>query len=154
MRARRALPLFKDVPLRTRRVLLPWILYSNSTLLVVNKTSLNIDSALLALNWRHIERFDVYEDKVKVRTVWRRAHAYMNEYNRKSFLEYTTVTLVTMTQASRRSIGSDVKRKSRCFSWKIEKNKSIQSLLLPFSWLPPRNTRRQKWDLIKKYIYI
>ena len=45
MRARRALSLFKDVPLRTRRAL---------SLLVLNVTSLNSDSALLALNWRHI----------------------------------------------------------------------------------------------------
>ena len=53
LRARRALSLFKDVPLGTRRALSPKTLYSNSPLLVLNGTSLNIDSALLALNWRY-----------------------------------------------------------------------------------------------------
>ena len=53
LRARRALLLLKDVPLRTRRALSPQTLYSNSALLVLNRTSLNIDSALLALNRRH-----------------------------------------------------------------------------------------------------
>ena len=48
--AKRALSLFKDVLLRTRRALLPQTLYSDSNLLVLNGTSLNIDSALLALN--------------------------------------------------------------------------------------------------------
>ena len=31
------------------------ILYSDSALLVLNGTSLNIDSALLALNWQHAD---------------------------------------------------------------------------------------------------
>ena len=53
LRARRALLLFKDDLLRTRRALSPYTLYSNSALLVLNGTSLNIDSALLALNWRY-----------------------------------------------------------------------------------------------------
>ena len=39
--------------LRTRRALSPWTLYSDSALLVLNGTSLNIYTALLALNWRH-----------------------------------------------------------------------------------------------------
>ena len=39
--------------LRTRRELSPYTLNSNSDLLVFNVTSLNIDSALLALNWRY-----------------------------------------------------------------------------------------------------
>ena len=54
LRARRALSLFKDVPLSTRRVLSvsPIVHYNKSSLLVFNGTSLNIDSALLALNWR------------------------------------------------------------------------------------------------------
>ena len=50
LRARRALSIFKDVPLRTRRALLPLTLYSDSALLVLNRTTLNIDSTLLALN--------------------------------------------------------------------------------------------------------
>ena len=50
--ARRALSLFNDVPLRTRSALSQWTMYSYSTLLVLDRTSLNIDSALLALNWR------------------------------------------------------------------------------------------------------
>ena len=59
--------MFKDVPLRTRRGLLLYKVYSNSallvlngtslngdsTLLVLNGTSLNGDSTLLALNWRY-----------------------------------------------------------------------------------------------------
>ena len=53
LRARRALSLFRDVPLRTRRVLSTQTLYSDSALLVL-KGSLNIDSALLALNWRNV----------------------------------------------------------------------------------------------------
>ena len=40
LRARRALTLFNDVPLRTRRALSPYTLYSNSALLVLNGTSL------------------------------------------------------------------------------------------------------------------
>ena len=50
LRARTALSLFKEVPLRTRKALSPLTLYSDSALLVLNGTSLNIDSALLALN--------------------------------------------------------------------------------------------------------
>ena len=52
LRARRALLEIKDVPLRTRRALLT--LYSNSTLLVLNGTSLSCNNALLALNWRYV----------------------------------------------------------------------------------------------------
>ena len=51
LRTRRALTLFNDVPLRTRRTLLPQTLYSDSALLVLNGTSLNSVTALLALNW-------------------------------------------------------------------------------------------------------
>ena len=54
LRARRALLQIKDVPLRTRRALLPLILYSNSALLVLNGTSLSCNNALLALNWWHV----------------------------------------------------------------------------------------------------
>ena len=53
LRARRALMHIKDVPLRTRRALLPFTLYSNSALLVLNGTSLSCNNALLALNWRY-----------------------------------------------------------------------------------------------------
>ena len=54
LRARRAILLFKYVPLRTRRVLSPWSLHTYTAFLVLNGTSLNIDSALLALNRRYI----------------------------------------------------------------------------------------------------
>ena len=60
LKARRALSLFKDVLLRTRRALLPRTLYSDSTLLVLNRTSLNIDSALLALNWRYMPVMSIF----------------------------------------------------------------------------------------------
>ena len=53
LRARRALLQIKDVPLRTRRALSPYTLYSNSALLVLNRTSLKCNNALLALNWRY-----------------------------------------------------------------------------------------------------
>ena len=46
--------LFNDVPLRTRRALLPYSLYSDNILLVLNETSLNNINALLALNQRCI----------------------------------------------------------------------------------------------------
>ena len=51
LRARRALSLFNDAPLRTTRRLSLCTLYSISPLLVLNGTSLNIDNALLVLNW-------------------------------------------------------------------------------------------------------
>ena len=47
---RRALSLFNDVPLRTRRALLPLPLHSDSALLVFNGTLLNSNNALLALH--------------------------------------------------------------------------------------------------------
>ena len=50
LRARRALTLFNNIPLRTRRALSPQTLYSDSPLLVLNGTSLNNINALLALN--------------------------------------------------------------------------------------------------------
>ena len=50
LRARMALVLFKDVLLRTRRVLLQYKAYGNSTLLVLKGTSLNSVSSLLDLN--------------------------------------------------------------------------------------------------------
>ena len=53
LRARRALSIFKYVPLRTRRALLLYKVYGDSALLVLKGTSLNNDSALLALNWRY-----------------------------------------------------------------------------------------------------
>ena len=48
------LSIFWDVPLRTRRALLLYKLYGDGVLLVPNGTSLNSDSALLALNWRYV----------------------------------------------------------------------------------------------------
>ena len=50
LRARRVLSIFKDVLLRTRRVLLLYNVFGDSALLNLNGTSLNSDSALLALN--------------------------------------------------------------------------------------------------------
>ena len=44
--------IIKYVPLRTRRPLSLYKVYGNSALLVLNGTSLNSDSTLLALNWR------------------------------------------------------------------------------------------------------
>ena len=44
------LTIFKDVPLRTRRVVSLYKVYGDSTLLILNGTSSNSDSALLALN--------------------------------------------------------------------------------------------------------
>ena len=49
LRARRALLQFKDVPLRTRALLL-YKVYGDSALLVLNGTSLIYNNALLALN--------------------------------------------------------------------------------------------------------
>ena len=49
--ARRALSLFNDVPLRTRRALSLYDVYGDSTLLVLNGILLNSISALLALHW-------------------------------------------------------------------------------------------------------
>ena len=51
MRARMALSLFKDVPLRTRRVLLPQILYSDNALQVLNELSLIIIHISLFFWW-------------------------------------------------------------------------------------------------------
>ena len=50
-----ALSIFKDVSLKTRRALSLYNVYGNSALLVFNGTSLNIDSALLALNWQNVQ---------------------------------------------------------------------------------------------------
>ena len=47
---RMALLIFKDVPLRTRKALSLYEVYGDMTLLVLKGTSLNNDSALLALN--------------------------------------------------------------------------------------------------------
>ena len=49
LRARRALKLFKDVPLRTRRALLLYEVYGGSALLVLNGTSSNSINAILVL---------------------------------------------------------------------------------------------------------
>ena len=54
LRARRALLLFKDVLLRTRRVLLLYKVYGNSILLVLNKTAFNSVDAFLALGRPYI----------------------------------------------------------------------------------------------------
>ena len=50
LRARMALSLFKDVSLRARRALSLYKVNCNSTLLLLNDTSLSIDNALLVLN--------------------------------------------------------------------------------------------------------
>ena len=50
---RRALMLFNNLPLKIRRALLTWALYSASALLVLNWTSLNSGNALVALSWRY-----------------------------------------------------------------------------------------------------
>ena len=50
-----ALMLFKAVPLRNRRALLLYNVYSDNTLLVLNGTSLNSVNALLALSRRYEE---------------------------------------------------------------------------------------------------
>ena len=54
VKARRALLQFKDVLLRTRRVLSLYKVYGDRALLVFNGTSLNCNNALLALNWRYV----------------------------------------------------------------------------------------------------
>ena len=73
LRARRALKLFNDVSLRTRRVLSSQALYSDNALLVLIGDSIN---ALLALNWRHrrLWRKKTWrrEEKMKGRTNGRR----------------------------------------------------------------------------------
>ena len=51
LRSRRALTRFIAVQLRTRRALSSYTLYSDSILLVLSGTMLNIDNTLLALNW-------------------------------------------------------------------------------------------------------
>ena len=51
-RVRRSLSIFKDVLLRTKRALSLYKVYGDSALLVLNRTSLNSESALLALNWQ------------------------------------------------------------------------------------------------------
>ena len=53
LRARRALTLLNDVPLRTKRVLLLYKVYGKSTLLVLNGTSLNNINAILVLGRRY-----------------------------------------------------------------------------------------------------
>ena len=54
MKARRALSIFKAVPLRTRGALSLYNAYGDSALVVLNGSSFNSDSALLALNWRYM----------------------------------------------------------------------------------------------------
>ena len=51
LRARRALSIFKDVPLRTRRALSLYKVHLHSALLVLNGTSLNSDGALLSSSY-------------------------------------------------------------------------------------------------------
>ena len=64
LKARRALSIFKEVPLRTRRVLSLYNVYGNSALLVLNRTSLNGDSAFLTpLRTRRVlSLYNVYGD--------------------------------------------------------------------------------------------
>ena len=51
LRARRALALFTDVPLRTRRAVSLYNVYGVSALLVLNETSLSSVTNLFALTW-------------------------------------------------------------------------------------------------------
>ena len=60
--ARRALMLFKNVLLRTRKALLVYKVYGNNTLLVLNEISLNSVNALLALSRRFYEVFKFMAD--------------------------------------------------------------------------------------------
>ena len=59
LRVRRALSIFIDVLLRTRRGLSLYNVYGDSTLAFWFSvgTSLNSDSALLVLNWRYVHRW-------------------------------------------------------------------------------------------------
>ena len=67
LRARRALSIIKEVLSRTRMGLLLYKVYDDSTLLVLNGTSLNNDSTLLALNWQFIK---VCGTPMKTRVCW------------------------------------------------------------------------------------
>ena len=60
LRASRALLLFNDVPLRTRRALLLYKVYGNSALLVLNGTSLNNVNALLVLSRCYVFMYVVW----------------------------------------------------------------------------------------------
>ena len=60
LRARRALSLFNNVPMRTRRVLLLAKDYGESALLVLNRTSLNSVNALLVLSRQHVVETVLY----------------------------------------------------------------------------------------------
>ena len=53
LRTRRALSIFKDVPLRTKRALSLFKVYGDSALLSLTGTYLNSNNALLVLNWRY-----------------------------------------------------------------------------------------------------
>ena len=53
LRARRALSLFNNVPLRSRRPLLLHKVYGDNALLVLNETSLNSINALLVVSQRY-----------------------------------------------------------------------------------------------------
>ena len=55
LRARRALMLFKDVPLRTKRGLSLYKVCGDSALLVLNGTLLNNVNVLLALSGRYVQ---------------------------------------------------------------------------------------------------
>ena len=54
LRARRALVQLKDIPLRTRKALPLYRVHGDSALLVLNRTPLNCNNTLLALNWRFV----------------------------------------------------------------------------------------------------
>ena len=62
LRARRALSIFKDVSLSTRRVQLLYnvYMYGDSAFLVLNRASLNSDSTLLTLNWWYVLVSDAF----------------------------------------------------------------------------------------------
>ena len=62
LRARRALSLYNNVPLSTRRVLSLCKVCGNKTLLALNRTSRNSINALVVLSWRYL--------KVYVTIIW------------------------------------------------------------------------------------
>ena len=64
LRTKRAFILFKDVPLRNRRVLSLYNIHSDSALLVLNRTLFNSIYALLALSQRYRKYINPLFDKM------------------------------------------------------------------------------------------
>ena len=60
LRARRALTLFKDVPLRTTRALSLYKVYGDSALLVLNRTPLNSFNALLSRRYAVDHKYEFF----------------------------------------------------------------------------------------------